>query len=399
MNFDTAITTQKDLYTVETSLVRETLVPMFNPDHLPKALAAEGRNLYARRSSLERELEANHNAINEWANRAGKWFIDSSAFGPEDFFGENGELTKWSNYYAAVVTSDVPLLSDNALLTAPERDPFEQRILATSLLTGTIKPAKKKYLEERSATLLSSRNPRDVTFFSDETLAKCLAEEGLTDAVSINRALGRIKSTYIKPSDRREALWLTWTKRADEQIQQQKYQVNDWGDDTVLLSTTFTAMAWMAVTGSVLDRSWNPPGATTRELRLALFAVIEAGKEHGLTDAEFYLDPLDEDCWDRLATFTSELKKQPFADWYVEWQDNGTPGQTWMREFGIWQMYGAYDEWFENVPDKTAEDLRFTEECDDPAQLCYGQWYRDSKLKDVVQRRFGSRLEEVIRNA
>lgn len=398
MEQQNAITTTQvgqELYRVESTLAQQNYTILFNPDYLPKTMQAEGRNLFAKRQRLEAQLAANAEETRRWIERAKEWFDAASDYGPEHLL----QSEKWENYYAAVVLSDDPLLGGNALLTATERDPIEQRILATGLLTGTIKAARKEQLEERARELLSSTNPCNHNFFTEATLAHCLREEGLTDKRSINKVLAREAKTYIKEEDRRQALWTVWQERDNAEIQRQRFEDGEWGEMEGVILDTFSTLAWFEMTGEIFKREWNPNPAIARELRLALWTVLNEAEEHGESIADYLLDPREEDDWIGIATFTEALRQQPLEDWYARWQSDETPAQRWMKEFGLPLLYGQEAEWWVETADKTAEELKYKEVKDDDANIYYGEHYRDSEVRDLVKSKYGKRLQEVLSNA
>ena len=386
---------QTELCRVENPLAPWDLTLDFNPDNLPKHLKHEIERLNGTTNYLLTQLNANALAKQAWVEKVMEWKHSASQFGPEHFIGD----PKWERFYSAVVLSDEPLLGDNPLATAKERDPFEQRVLATALLTEKITKASRQKLEERAVSLLCSCNPRDEMFFTEETLRECLEREGLTSKKEINRILGREASTYIKSSDYRQALWQKWQDRDDAGIQKAKFESGEWGQMEPIIIDTFSTLAWFEITGEIWQREWNPNPAVSRQLRLALWSVLAEAENHGDSITDYMLDPREEDDWIGIEHFVSALKQQPLEELYYDWQANKTTTQRWMKEVGMPILYGTKVEWWAHTKDLTAEDLKYTPQSEDASSIYYSDHYFRSEVKDLVSEKFGAQLNEVMKNA
>jgi hypothetical protein len=386
---------QTELCRVENPLAPWDLTLDFNPDNLPKHLKHEIERLNNTTNYLLTQLNANALAKQAWVEKVMEWKHSASQFGPEHFIGD----PKWERFYSAVVLSDEPLLGDNPLATAKERDPFEQRVLATALLTDKITKANRQKLEERAMSLLCSCNPRDEMFFTEETLRECLEREGLTSKKAVNRILGRDAGTYIKSSDYRQALWQKWQDRDDAGIQKAKFESGEWGPMEPIIIDTFSTLAWFEITGEVWQREWNPHPSAVEEMRLALWSVFAEADNRGYDISDYMLDPRDSGDWIGIKCFIKALKEQPFGQWYDDWQDGKTPAQRWMKECGMPALYGGSADWWSETPDTTAKELQLTVAGHRAHSIYFSEHWMESEVKQLVRHKYEALLGEVIRDA
>jgi hypothetical protein len=385
---------ETEICRVENPLAPWNLTLDFEPENLPRALKDELHRLMKAKEHYVSQLEANAIAQRAWVEKVVVWMRSATEFGPEHFVDD----PIWERYFASIVLSDDPLLGANPLSDAKERDPFEQRVLATELLTDKITKEKRRKLEERAKSLLCSCNPRDEVFFSDQTLDECLEREGLKSKKEVNRILGRDAGTYIKSSDYRQALWQKWQDRDQDAIQRQRFAEGDWGATEATILDTFTAFAFFKMTDQVHKREWNPHPAVVSELRRALWDVLDEAKNQGESISDYYLDPRDEDDWTGIAEFTKALREQDKEEWWSEFQSGSTLIQRWMKKVGLPTLYGTDCEWWAEVKDIKEKDrqMQFGREAH---SIYFEEHYKESEFRDLVRSNYNQRIEEVLSNA
>ena len=389
--------TEHALVTVEANQLQTTseVTLGFNPDNLPSDLKGELRKLQNEKSHYLTQLQSVETKLELWAVKVKTWYAQTTSYGPSDVL-DSEEL---ANYYPAVVLDDGPLLGDNPLAKAEERNHFEQRRLATDLLTGALSKDRKARLKERAGQLLCSLSPLNEDFFPEKTLNECLEREGLTNKKRVNEVLGRPQNSYVKTTDYRKALREVWNERNEELLLKARFDKGEWGDLEASVLEAFTVWAWFSVTGKVWDREWNPHPNTTEELRRAFFDVLEQAESRGEDRENYLLDPREEDTWVGLTAFTAALKEQPDEEWYGAWQDRETPAQRWVKEFGLKHLYGGCAEWWVEVPDKNADEVLKSNETEPPGNTYYRECYRESEVKTVVNNKYTERLNEVLASA
>ncbi len=293
--------------------------------------------------------------------------------------------------------SDEPLLGASPLATADERDPLEQRILATELLTGTATKAKERALKERAATLLCSRNPRDSEFFNERTLEECLKKEKLTTNRAINRALGRELSTYVKASNKREALWAAWQERDEVLAKEYRLQTGDWEDSETEMLQAFTVYAWSVIAYPNPVGGWCPNlGSNVQQIQVGLWAVVkQAYEEYSIGD--YLLDPREDDTWAGISDFARALKAKSdeYEQWWRDYQRGSYPAQRWVKEEGLKALYGSSADWWADEPDlshKEGDDLlHWVDSLFRPEM--------SGEFREVILNKYHTRLEEVLTNA
>lgn len=363
----------------------------FDPDKMPKSLREEIKSLNDYTEYLLRQLHANALAKQQWADKFKKWRDRSTKYGPEDLIGDQN----WERYYAAVVLSDEPLLGASPLATADERDPLEQRILATELLTGTATKAKERALKERAATLLCSRNPRDSEFFNERTLEECLKKEKLTTNTAINRALGRGLSTYVKASNKREALWAAWQERDEVLVKEYRLQTGDWEDSETEMLQAFTCFAWTEITRDQLG-GWCPNLGIAVQTQVGLWSVAkQIYDEYDIDD--YLLDPRDEDTWVGIRDFARALKAKSdeYEQWHSDFQEGVYTAQRWMKEEGLKALYGNSADWWADEPDLSQKE-------GDDLLLWINSILRPEmfgEFRDAISLKYYTRLQEALTNA
>ena len=367
----------------------------FNPDNLPADLKAELRKLQNERSHYLTLLQSVETKLESWAVKVKTWYAQTTSYGPSDVL-DSEEL---ANYYPAVVLDDGPLLGENPLAKAEERNHFEQRRLATDLLTGALSKDRKTRLKERAGQLLCSLSPLNEDFFPEKTLNECLESEGLTNKKRVNEVLGRPQNNYVKATDYRKALREVWNERNEELLLKARFDRGEWGDLEGSVLEAFTAWAWFSVTDRVWNREWNPHPNTTGELRRALFDVFEQAETRGEDQTEYLLDPREEHTWDGLAAFTTALKEQPDEEWWYAYQKCETPAQRWLKEFGLKHLYGGCAEWWTEVPDKNADEVLKSNELEPPGNSYFRECFRESEVQTVVYNKYSERLNEVLASA
>jgi hypothetical protein len=386
---------ETEICRVENPLAPWNLTLDFDPENLPRALKDELHRLMKAKEHYVSQLEANAIAQRAWVEKVMVWMRSSTEFGPEHCVDD----PTWERYFAAIVLSDDPLLGANPLSNAREREPFEQRVLATELLMDKITKEKKKKLEERAKSLLCSCNPRDEVFFSEQTLRDCLEQEGLNSKKEVNRILGRDAGTYIKSSDYRQALWQKWQDRDEGAIQRQRFEKGEWGAMEATILDTFTAGVFAQMTASVRGREWNPHQSTTEELRRAFFTVVKTVADRGESLSDYYLDPRDEDDWKGISEFVKGLREAETVGWWDDYQMGKTPAQRWMKEVGLPLLYGTEAEWWVETPDVTEKDYRHKQRGSEDHDVFFREHYFESEFKELVKDNYQQKLNGVLSNA
>ena len=363
----------------------------FNLDNLPKTLREEIESLNKSTAYYLSQLYGIADAKRKWVDKVVAWMTESTAYGPEHFKND----PKWERMWPAIVLNDEPLVGDNPLATAQERDTFEQRVLITSLLKDTITRDKRKKLEERAASLLCSRNPKDEQFFSEETLQECLEAEGLTTKEAVNKVLDRNPSAYIKASNYREALWAKWQERDEKCIQVHRFESGEWGTSEQAVMTAFTIGAMSRAIDEVWGREWNPGISATRQLRSALWQWWQEAEEKGDL-SNYLLDPRENDDWIGIRDFTRALKAQDHDAWHYDCQEENYTAQRWLKEEGLAKLYAASEEWWADLPDLNEEE---TERVLNKGNDTFKHEYRESEFYDLVKGKYDRKLTEVLTHA
>ena len=399
---------------VAAELVTRDLTTDFDLSSLPRELREEltqirkDWNYYSGKINYYSvKLNETSETKQRWDNKLLKWFKKDCKYGPEDI----RESKEWERWYAAIILDDdVALLKDDAMLTAWERNPFDQRSLATELITGRMTKVKMDALLQRSQALLCSTNPTDENYFSVDTLKECCVDVvAYSDEVDeygkkikitmpwddarVNEILGRRPSTYVRAdTDYREALRATWKDRDERAIQRAKFNSGDWDYLEPEIIDTFSAYAWLEVTR--ID-----DGAIDRQLRLALWSILTEAQVQGGSIRDYFLDPRKEETWEGIRDFSQLLREQPIEQWYYELQGGAYLAQQWMREIGMFVLYGDSADWWVEVPNVTHSDLRYIPEREDGYMTYYREHFRMSKVKELVANKYKKRLTEGWKNA
>lgn len=396
MNNDEMLATLPETTAIEPCRMENPLAPWeltidFNLDNLPKTLRDEIDNLNKNTAYYLSQLYGNAEAKRKWVEKVVAWMTESTTYGPEHFKND----PKWERVWPAIVMNDDPLVGDNPLTTAQERDEFEQRVLITSLLKDTITKEKKRKLEERAASLLCSRNPKDEKFFSEETLQECLEAEGLTTKEAVNKVLDKSPSAYLKASNYREALWARWQERDEKKLQAHRFESGNWGQEAESVKTTFTLMVMTKATSQVPGRDWNPSGMVMGQLQATIYQWLKAAAEHGET-SEYLLDPREEDDWIGIRDFLLTLKAEKHEEWHYDCQDGGEKAQRWMKEQGLPKFYGASNDWWAEMPAVPMKDIERV--LTEGNEMTKGD-LRGSTHYELIREKYGERLAEVLTHA
>lgn len=376
-------------------------------ESLPSAFKEELRKIYKYDEYLWGQANENNQRKKRCYDEITAWRERSCRYGPE-CLRNNSEWEVW--YAAVVLDDDVALLGDGAMLTAWERNPFDQRSLATELITDQMTKVKMDALLQRSQALLCSTNPTDENYFSVDTLKECCVDViAYSDEVDgddkrikvtrpwddarVNEILGRKPSTYVKAEkDYREALWVTWKERDERAIQKAKFDSGDWDYLEPEIIDAFSSYAWLEVTR--IDDA-----AIDRQLRLALWSILTEAQAQGGSIRDYFLDPRKDETWEGIYDFLRLLREQPVEEWYYELQGEVYTAQQWMREAGMFVLYGDCADWWVEVPDVTHSDLRFIPEREDGYMTYYREHFRVSKVKELVVDKYRKRLKEGWENA
>jgi hypothetical protein len=396
MNSNAMLATLPEKPEIEVCRMNNPLAPWeltidFNLDILPKALRDEIESLNKTTAYYLAQLHGNAEAKRKWVEKVVVWMTESTAYGPEHFRTD----PKWERIYPAIVLSDEPLVGENPLMVARERDIFEQRVIITSLLKDTITKEKRRKLEERAASLVCARNPKDEKYFTEETLQECLDAERLTDKRAVNKELDRAPSTYVKDGDYREALWSRWQNRDEKNLSAYLFERGEWGARQDEVKETFTLGAMAKAAAEVRGREWNPSAMVARELQVTLYQWMEQADQRGeMTD--YLLDPREDDDWIGIRDFIRALKDQNLDSWHYECQEGKLTAQKWMKEEGLAEFYGTSADWWAQLPDLTEEEA---EEILRAGNDRMKNDYRDSRHYDLVRGKYETKLNEVLTHA
>jgi len=333
--------------------------PLWN--YLPKDIQAEEQKAENHKAYLLGELHKHQQRAIQRQESIAIWREQNLRYTPEDMLGDR----EWQNYYPAIKHTNDPLIglidtgdiSTNPLWEAPERDPQEQRILATGLLRGTLSKAQISQLTERAQKLICSMDPMNATFLTGEDLKNALKQEGLTSKEAINRTLNRKATTYCKQEDQREALRTRWETRDRLALQTAGAQTGDWGEDEGVVLWTCTIRILDSITNPQHDREWYPypQGYAFDDIKLGIWGILREAEDRGNID-EYAIDPREETHMDALRECLENLSNQPLEEWHYAVQNREYPGQTWVRETGMMLLYGGNtEEWWKDMPNALPE--------------------------------------------
>lgn len=315
-------------------------------DYLPKDIQAEEEKAEKHKAYLLGELYALQQRANKRQESIATWREQNLRYTPEDMLGDR----EWQNYYPAIKHTNDPLIGTNPLGNAPERDPQEQRILATGLLRGTLSKAQINQLTERAQKLVCSLDPMNATFLTGEDLKNALKQEGLTTKEAINRTLNRKATTYCKQEDQREALRTRWESRDRIALQTAGARTGEWGEDEAEVLWICTIRILDSITQPQHGRDWNPQGFASQDLKLGLWGILKEAQDRGNID-DYTIDPREETHLDALQECLEDLSNQPLDEWHNAVQDGEHPGQAWVRETGLMLLYGGNtEEWWKDMP-------------------------------------------------
>lgn len=320
-------------------------------DYLPKDIQAEEEKAEKYKAYLLSEMHKVQQASAQRQETIARWREQTMRYTPEDMLGDR----EWQNYYPAIKHTNDPLIGTNPLSKAPERDPQEQRILATGMLRGTLSKAQVSQLTERAQKLICSMDPMNATFLTGDDLKNALKQEGLTSKEAINRTLNRKATTYCKQEDQREALRTRWETRDRLALQTAGAQTGDWGEDEAEVLWACTIRILDSITKPQHGREWNPQGYASEDLKLGIWGILREAQDRGNID-DYTIDPRDETHMDALRECLEDLSNQPLDEWHYAVQDGEHPGQAWVRETGMVLLYGGNtEEWWKDMPNASPE--------------------------------------------
>jgi hypothetical protein len=322
-------------------------------DYLPKDIQAEEEKAEKHKAYLLGELQKLQQRTIQRQESIAIWREQNLRYTPEDMLGDR----EWQNYYPAIKHTNDPLIGNNPLGKAPERDPQEQLILATGLLRGTLSKAQISQLTERAQRLICSMDPMNATFLTGEDLKNALKQEGLTSKEAINRTLNRKATTYCKQEDQREALRTRWETRDRLALQTAGAQTGDWGEDETEVLWACTIRILDSITKPMHGREWwTPQGYASEDLKLGIWGILREAQDRGNID-DYTIDPREETHMDALRECLEDLSNQPLDEWHYAVQDGEHPGQAWIRETGMVLLYGGNtEEWWKDMPNATPEN-------------------------------------------
>lgn len=330
-----------DLTQQITELCRKTHLPgPYDPKHLPKDLRDE-QEAYEKQMQyfLGQALNLYQKKSAELQIKMEDWRETAYYHEPSDLLADN----KWENFFPGVITSNKPYRD---FTDAEENSIAEQRYLTTQLLTGAITKKGHTSILTTAQGLVCALDPREETFFSEETLTECLKNEKLDTPKAINAVLERKTYAPIRKDDRRIALAKVWTEKRNRQLLRNQYLYADWEQDHIMFSVldavkAFTYVVYMEVLDSVMVCAQD-------QIEAGLWEILRKATAEGDEEA-YYLDPRDEDTWAGLHDVAQALKSADFDKFYYDKQKGINTGQEWVRSTGLPALYGEKaDMWTEH---------------------------------------------------
>lgn len=359
-----------DLTQQITELCKTTHLPgPFDPKHLPKDLRDE-QDAYERQMQyhLGQALSLYQKKSAELQIKMDGWWETAYYHEPSDLLADN----KWENFFPGVIMSSKPYRN---FADAEENSIAEQRFLTTQLLTGAITKKGLASILTTAQGLVCALDPREETFFSEETLAECLESEKLGTQKAINATLDRKPYTPIRKDDRRVALAKVWTEKRNRQLLRNQYLYADWEQDHIEFSIldavkAFTQLAFREITASAT-------GCAKFEFEAGLWEILREATAEGNEEC-YYLDPREEDTWDGLHNFAVVVKNADLDKFHYDYQSDIHTGQEWIRSVGLPTLYGNKADWWVDHPTLNNDPY-----CDEQEELLIGK-SRRSPYEDMV---------------
>lgn len=330
-----------DLTQQITELCKTTqLLGPYDPKHLPKDLRDE-------QEAYEKQMQYFlGQALNLYQKKSAELQIKTEDWRETAYYHEPSDLladNKWENFVPGVIISNKPYRD---FTDAEENSIAEQRYLTTQLLTGAITKKGRTSILTTAQGLVCALDPREETFFSEETLTECLDREKLTTEKAINIVLNRKHYTPIRKDDRRIALAKVWTEKRNRQLLRKQYMYSNWQQDHNAFSVldavkAFTYLVYLEVVDSVMVCAQD-------QIEAGLWEILRKATAEGDEEA-YYLDPRDEDTWIGLRDVAQALKSADFEKFYYDEQQGINTGQEWVRSTGLPALYGEKtDLWTEH---------------------------------------------------
>jgi hypothetical protein len=393
-----------DLTQQITELCRTTHLPgPYDPKHLPKDLRDE-------QDSYERQMQYHLGAaLSLYQKKSAELQIKMDEWWETAYYYEPSELlldNKWENFFPGVVISGKPYRD---FADAEENTEEEQRFLTTQLLTGAITKKGLASILTTAQGLVCALDPREETFFSEETLTECLEKENLTTPKAVNAVLNRKPYTPVRKDDRRIALAKVWTERRVEKARRNQYLYCDWEQEHIVFSVLDAVRAFTQLVFNEIADSANGYGKV--EFETALWEVLRVASESG-QEEEYFLDPRDEDTWTGLQEVAEAIRSTDLGEFHLLHQDGVHAGQEWIRTTALPALYGACADWWAEHP-----ALEIDANCDQNEillvskssrtpyedmvlfKLQFGNRVVDSELRHLTREKYGQKVREVFGHA
>ena len=375
----------------------------YDPKHLPKDLRDE-QDAYERQMQYYLGL-----AFSLYQKKSAELQLKTEEWAETAYFYEPSELlrdNKWENFFPGVIISNKPYRD---FADAEANTIAEQRYLTTQLLTDAITKKGLASILTTAQGLVCALDPREETFFSEETLAECLEKENLTTPKAINAVLERKPYAPVRKEDRRIALAKVWTEKRNQQLLRNQYLYADWEQDHIVFSVldgvkAFTHLVYMEIIASAT-------GYAKKEFESGLWEILrEATAEED--EENYFLDPREEDTWIGLRDFAEALKSADLEKFHYDHQSNIHTGQEWIRSTGLPALYGNSADWWIDHP-----TLDNDPNCIEQEELLLGKSRRSpyegmvlfklqfasgvspSELRGLTSEKYGQKVKEVLGRA
>ena len=393
-----------DLTQQITELCQTTHLPgPYDPKHLPKDLRDE-------QDSYEKQMQYHlGQALNLYQKKSAELQIKMEQWWETAYFYEPSELlrnNKWENFFPGVIISNKPYRD---FADAEANSIADQRYLTTQLLTDAITKKGLASILTTAQGLVCALDPREETFFSEETLAECLEKENLTTPKAINAVLDRKPYTPIRKDDRRIALAKVWTGKRNQQLLRNQYLNADWEQEHIVFSVldavkAFTQLVYMEIITSAT-------GYAKKEFESGLWEILREATTEG-DEESYYLDPREEDTWLGLRDFAQALKEADLEKFHYDYQSDIHTGQEWIRSTGLPALYGNGADWWVELP-----TLDIDPDCIEQEELLLGKSRRSpyedmilfklqfasgvypSELRGLTSEKYGQKVKEVLGRA
>ena len=392
---------QADLTQQITELCRKTHLPgPYDPKHLPKDLRDE-QEAYEKQMQyfLGQALSLYQKKNTELQIKTEDWWETAYYHTPSDLLKDN----KWENFFPGVIISNKPYRD---FADAEENTIAEQRFITTQLLTGAITKKELANVLAKAQGLVCALDPREETFFSEETLSECLKNEKLDTANAINTTLDRKPYTPIRKDDRRIALAKVWTEKRNRQLLRNQYLYSDWEQDHIMFSIFDVVKAFTQLV--FWEISETATGYARKEFRAGLWEILRVATAEGDEEC-YYLDPREVDTWDGLRDFAQVLKSADLEKFHNDHQSDIHTGQEWIRSIGLPTLYGNNADWWIDHPtlDNYSnciehEELLLCKSGRSPYEdmvlfkLQFSSNVDASGLRQLTREKYGQQIQEVL---